>query len=101
MRIVRGACGAGLALACVALVGGSTSAEDKPATKAGGQGGVAKAETCKVEKGTFKVEATLKGVVEAGRMVETSIKPKGWTMPMMVKKAVEHGTAVKKGDVLV
>jgi HlyD family secretion protein len=98
MRIVRGACGSLLALASVVLIGGSTSADDKPTAKAGG---ATKAETCKVEKGTIKVEVTLKGVVEAERMVETSIKPKAWTMPMTVKKAVEHGTTVKKGDVLV
>lgn len=33
-------------------------------------------------------------------MTELYLKPEAWTMPMMVKTAVEHGSAVKKGDVL-
>src|SRR5262249_46754879 len=42
-----------------------------------------------------------KGVVEAEQMAELSIKPEAWSMPLTVKKAVEHGAPVKKGDVLV
>jgi multidrug efflux pump subunit AcrA (membrane-fusion protein) len=57
--------------------------------------------TVKVEKGTIKVEIPLKGVVEAEQMTELALKPEAWTSPMTVKKAVEHGTSVKKGDVLV
>jgi multidrug efflux pump subunit AcrA (membrane-fusion protein) len=60
-----------------------------------------KASTHKVERGSFKVEVSLKGVIEAEQMLEVSVKPEGWTMPMLVKRAVEHGTPVKKGDVLV
>lgn len=54
----------------------------------------------KVKKGDFKIEVSLKGVVEAEQMVGLSIKPEAWTQPLSVKKAVEHGARVKKGDVV-
>jgi HlyD family secretion protein len=59
-----------------------------------------KSATVKVEKGDLKIDVALKGVVEAEQMVEVSIKPEAWTQPLIVKKALEHGTPVKKGDVL-
>ncbi|HLN33223.1 MAG TPA: HlyD family efflux transporter periplasmic adaptor subunit [Gemmataceae bacterium] len=66
----------------------------------------AKGATCKVEKADFKIEIPLKGVLEAEHTSEISLKPKAWTpmvMPssLIVQKAVEQGTAVKKGEVLV
>jgi multidrug efflux pump subunit AcrA (membrane-fusion protein) len=61
----------------------------------------AKPATYKVEKGPFKLETTVKGVLEAQQMKEVFIKPQAWSMGLSVKKAVEHGTPVKKGDVLV
>ncbi len=57
--------------------------------------------TAKVEKGPFKFEVTLSGVFEAQRMTEVSIRPKAWTMPLVVERAIELGAPVKKGDILV
>jgi multidrug efflux pump subunit AcrA (membrane-fusion protein) len=57
--------------------------------------------THKVEKGPIKLETTVKGIFEAQQMKELSIKPQAWSMGLPVKKAVEHGVVVKKGDVLV
>jgi multidrug efflux pump subunit AcrA (membrane-fusion protein) len=57
--------------------------------------------TAKVEKGPLKVDVTLSGVFEAKRIAEVSIRPKSWTMPLVVDRAIELGTPVKKGDVLV
>jgi multidrug efflux pump subunit AcrA (membrane-fusion protein) len=57
--------------------------------------------TVKVEKGPFKVEVILTGVFESSRMSEVSVKPKAWSMPLVVEKAVELGTPVKQGDILV
>jgi RND family efflux transporter MFP subunit len=101
----------GLAVA-IGLLGSMAPARDddndvKRAIKVGKKAGpesngkVAKPATVKVEKGTIKVEVSLKGIVEAEQMAELSIKPEAWSMPLTVKKAVEHGTPVKKGDVLV
>jgi RND family efflux transporter MFP subunit len=61
----------------------------------------AKPGTCKVEKGHVKAEVSLKGIVEAEQMAEVSVKPEAWAMPLAVKKAVPHGTTVKKGDVVI
>jgi len=61
-----------------------------------------KSTTVKVEKSTLTAVVTAKGVVEAGTADEASIKLKAWLGPLVVKKVmVEHGTAVKKGDILV
>jgi multidrug efflux pump subunit AcrA (membrane-fusion protein) len=77
------------------------------AKKASGPGGAAissapagKPATTKVEKGTFKIEVVLTGVFQAQRMTEVSIRPKAWAMPLLVETAVELGTPVKKGDIL-
>src|SRR5262249_3080851 len=56
---------------------------------------------CKVEKGAIRAEVPLKGTIEAEQMTEVSIRPGAWAMPLTVKKAVPHGTTVKKGDLLV
>jgi len=57
--------------------------------------------TAKVEKGPFKIEIALNGVFEAQRMTEVSIRPKAWALPLVVERAIELGTPVKKGDILV
>jgi multidrug efflux pump subunit AcrA (membrane-fusion protein) len=57
--------------------------------------------TAKIEKGPFKVEVAINGVFEARRMAEVSIRPRAWTMPLVVERAIELGTPVKKGDILV
>ena len=63
--------------------------------------GTSKAPSTKVEKGPFKIEAVVQGIFEAGRMIEVSIRPKAWAMPLQVERAVELGRPVKKGDILV
>lgn len=65
----------------------------------------AKAATHKVEKEPFKVEVSVKGVLEAEDMTEVYIRPEAW-LPnsggmLTVLKAVEHGTVVRKGATLV
>ncbi len=64
-------------------------------------GGKPATATATVEKGPFKIEVVLSGVFEAQRMTEVSIRPKAWTLPLLVERAVELGTPVKKGDILV
>ena len=82
--------GSGLGVQTVAKAdpGASTASGTKPAT-------------AKVEKGPFKIEVNLTGVFEAEHMTEVSIKPKAWVLPLVVERAVELGTPVKKGDILV
>ncbi|HEY1376680.1 MAG TPA: hypothetical protein VGF55_07790 [Gemmataceae bacterium] len=80
------------------------AADDPPAkSKAANPGLMVKPPTHKVEKAPFKVEVTLKGVFESSALTEISIKPEAWTGALgglTVVKAVEPGTAVKAGDVL-
>jgi multidrug efflux pump subunit AcrA (membrane-fusion protein) len=57
--------------------------------------------TVKVEQRPFKIEVVLSGVFEAKRMVEVSIRPMAWAAPLVVERAIELGTPVKKGDILV
>jgi multidrug efflux pump subunit AcrA (membrane-fusion protein) len=63
--------------------------------------GRSKPSTARVEKGLFKLEVVLTGVFEAKRMAEVAIRPKTWTMPLVVDRAIEVGTPVRKGDILV
>ena len=53
-----------------------------------------------VKKGTMKIEVSLDGVFEAPDTAEIILRPEAWTT-LKVLKAVEHGTKVKKGDLLV
>jgi multidrug resistance efflux pump len=80
-------------------------AAEQPAARsdapAAGASKAGKPATARVEKGPFKIEVTSSGVFEAKRMTEVSIRPKVWAMPMVVEQAVELGTPVKKGDILV
>ena len=57
--------------------------------------------TVKVESGPFRVEINLPGIFEAQRMTEVSIRPKVWALPLVIERAIELGSPVKKGDVLV
>lgn len=61
--------------------------------------------THKVEKGPFKIEVSLKGILESESMREVLISPEAFTPEnrgqLRVLKAVEHGTKVHKGDQLV
>jgi multidrug efflux pump subunit AcrA (membrane-fusion protein) len=60
--------------------------------------------THKVEKGPIKLEVTLKGILESGDMTEIALRPEAFTPDnrglLVVEKVVEHGTPVKKGDVI-
>jgi len=48
----------------------------------------------------FKIEVTLSGKFHPEQAAEIILQPKNWTT-FRVKKAVEHGSTVKKGDVLI
>ena len=61
----------------------------------------AKAETVKVEKGPLTSAVTLKGTTQGIDSTEIAVKLRAWAGPMIVLSAVEHGTPVKAGDVLV
>ena len=54
----------------------------------------------KVERKPLKIEATLDGHFVADQMEEVALRPEVWTR-FKVLEAVEHGTPVKKGQVLV
>src|SRR3954466_10442454 len=59
--------------------------------------------THKVEKSPLKVEVTLKGVFESAALTEGTVKPEVWGPALggfTVVRAVEPGTAVKPGDVI-
>ena len=59
------------------------------------------AKTVKVVKGPCKVEVSLHGTFAAAEMTEIRFSPKTWSGPFTIRKLVQHGTAVKKGDVVV
>lgn len=101
-----------LAVAGVVLILGRAAAEperdaDKAKTevkaksngKAEGKSASAKPPAAKAEKGTFKVEATFKGVFEAANAHEIILRPKAWA-GLPVAEVIEAGSEVKKGDVL-
>ncbi len=93
MTRVRGFC-----LSFSILAGGMIG----PGSASGADGAEpARPATVKVEKGPITVTTTLKGIVESGRMDEVAINIEASTLPLTVETAVDHGTAVKKGDILV
>jgi RND family efflux transporter MFP subunit len=53
-----------------------------------------------VKREAFKIQVDLDGVFEAPAMAELVLRPKEW-QGFSVLEAVEHGAAVKKGDILV
>jgi multidrug efflux pump subunit AcrA (membrane-fusion protein) len=57
--------------------------------------------TVKVTRGPCKVEVSLRGVLASADMTEARFSPKAWTGPFTIRKVAEHGSSVKKGDVLV
>lgn len=56
--------------------------------------------TYKVKKRLFKVEVTLDGVFEAKTAADVVLRPREWS-EFEILRAVEHGTPVKPGDLLV
>jgi len=101
-------CPAACAVLAFLFVSASLSAaEPKPAAKPGaaekkaaGPAPVDTSTTHKVKRELFKVELTLKGVFEAEKAAEIVLRPDVWSS-LEVAKAVEHGRAVKRGDLLV
>ncbi len=57
--------------------------------------------TVKVTRGLCKVEVSMRGVLAAADMTEVRFSPRAWTGPFTIRKVAEHGSTVKKGDVLV
>ncbi len=55
----------------------------------------------KVRPERLKIEVTLKGVLEAERMSEVALSLEEPGTSLSVKKSVEHGASVKKGDTLI
>jgi HlyD family secretion protein len=86
-----------------------SAADGKPADKtvsgsagsAGATATLSRPPTVKVEQRPLKIEVVLSGVFEAKRMVEVSVRPLAWASPLVVESAIELGTPVKKGDILV
>jgi len=72
------------------------SGEKKPD---GAKEAAAKPATQKLKKGPFRVEVALEGVFEAQNQAELVIRPQEWAA-LSVLKAVEHGAAVKQGDLV-
>jgi len=54
----------------------------------------------KVKREKLKIEVKLDGRFVAGEMEEVALRPEAWAR-FKVLEAVEHGTRVKKGDVLI
>ena len=59
----------------------------------------AKPATYKLKKGPFHIDVSLDGVFEAQNQAELVVRPQEWPQ-LQVLKAVEHGTAVKQGDLV-
>lgn len=78
--------------------------DEKPATKSD-KSSKKKAEKkkpkpYKVKRDELKIEVELDGIFVADEMEEVALRPEVWSK-FIVLEAVEHGTEVKKGDVLV
>lgn len=54
--------------------------------------------TVKAER--FEIAVSLKGVFEAEKMLPVAFSPRAWSK-LVVEKALEHGAAVKKGQVVI
>jgi HlyD family secretion protein len=72
---------------------------EKPAEKPAEQP-PARPASVKVEKGPFKIELTLDGQFEAAEMADVRLRLDEWS-GLSVLRAVEHGAAVKRGELLV
>lgn len=55
----------------------------------------------KAELRPIRLEVRLSGIFEATRMTEVSIRPMAWSSPLTVDRAIELGTPVRRGDILV
>jgi HlyD family secretion protein len=86
-----------------AMIGLTLSARPAPADDPSDKKATspAKPKTIKVESGPLVAAVTLKGSIEGEKGSELTIRPKAWMGNLQVKKAVEHGTLVKAGDILI
>src|SRR5262245_60509876 len=88
----------------IGFVCGSTGyADDRTAAKGGTEktdGPIVAPATVKVEKGRLAASVTLKGTFEGDATTEVAVRLKSWSGPLTVEKAVEPGTQVKTGNVL-
>ena len=75
-------------------------AKESKETKAAAKPAPATPATHTVKKGPFKIEVSLDGVFEAQEATELVLRPKAWAT-FKVLTVVEHGTRVKRGDLLV
>ena len=77
----------------------------KPASPASHEKTTSKPSTHKVKREPFKIEVTLRGMFESADMTEVVLRPQAWGVEgrgtLVVHKAVEQGTVVRKGDILV
>jgi multidrug efflux pump subunit AcrA (membrane-fusion protein) len=99
---------AGLALVPLLLLVSAVFPQDKqPLKTSEDKTKTSKDGTVKVEKGVFKAVVSLKGVFAPAEMHELALRTEAWGGgvggggPLVVISAVESGTPVKKGDVLV
>lgn len=67
--------------------------KDSPSVKAD------KAVRHEVKEQSFRIEVTLSGAFKAREAREISLRPDAWS-GLVVERAVEHGTRVRKGDLL-
>ena len=75
---------------------GKKADEKKPAAE---KEAAAKPPTQKIKKGPFRIEVALDGIFEAQNQAELFVRPQEWAV-LTVLKAVEHGAAVKQGDLV-
>jgi multidrug efflux pump subunit AcrA (membrane-fusion protein) len=95
-----------LVLTALFLAASAVPSQEGGVTKPTGVNGgkPAASDSVKVEKGHFQATVTLKGVFAPTEMTEVVLRPEAWTPHsggvLSVLSAVEHGTSVKKGDVI-
>lgn len=78
-----------------------TKAAVKPAAKpAEAKPADAKPAICKVKRQPFRIELALDGTFEAKNTADVVLRPEEWS-DFEVLRAVEHGTPVKQGELLV
>ena len=77
----------------------ATASADSAKGKDADKKEVAKPATVKVKKGPFHIDVSLDGVFEAQDQAELVIRPQEWPL-LQVLKAVDHGSAVKQGDLV-
>jgi RND family efflux transporter MFP subunit len=77
-----------------------TAAKPEKAKSGSGSEAAAEPATYTVKKGPFKIELSLKGGFEPEKTYPVSVRLKEWKV-LEVRKAVPHGTHVKRGQTLV